>query len=132
MTRHFSEQTFDPEDLFDANTAAQIRRDRERERAEIAKAVQQENEREAARLAGIKQRNDELSKRSNARLRTHEFAAAGVDAPYVDFDGVPTISLSFLLSIGWSIRNVSGMNVLMKPTGTRPEPRETRNNEMGS
>ncbi len=61
---------------------------------------------EEAGAAIRKVRADELSHRANLSVLFDEYRRAGVSAPFVTADGIPTVSLSLLISLGWSIQNL--------------------------
>lgn len=66
---------------------------------------------------------DKLTLRANDSLRQAEFAAAGVDPP----QGF-SASLSLLLQIGWTIGEVDGRKVLLRPVA-RPMPAQRKTRE---
>lgn len=76
-------------------------------------------EEDARRAAEVKRSNDENSRVANARALLREYAAAGVRPPRVDADGVPTVSLSMLRMMGWTVESFGGEGVLVRPGGDR-------------
>lgn len=107
----------------------------ERRNAEVRA---QEERAEAARRASSKI----FSMRANAAQLVEQYVAAGVRPPIVDLDGVPTVSLSLLLTTGWRIEEETrdetehGGEVrrkLTKPPAIPPARRARgRNDEQGS
>lgn len=104
-------EPLEADDIFGAQEAADIKARQARIKAaqiafdQKAKAVDEEDRRRILKLtadAGLEQ-----------LLR--EYESAGVMAPSVDDDGNPTCSLSMLLHMGWSIGNISGERVLLRP-----------------
>jgi hypothetical protein len=80
---------------------------------------------EEAGAAIRKARSDELSHRANLSVLFDEYHRAGVSAPSVTADGIPTVSLSLLISLGWSIQNygIEGAT-LVPPIGWKPLGKE--------
>src|SRR5574337_999474 len=96
-------------DLDDLSQADEIRRKRILEEAERLDKI--EAKAEAARRA----RATAWSLETNRRQTIAEYQAAGVEPPNVDETGRPTVSLSLLLSFGWTIEQAGDRNVLVKP-----------------
>jgi hypothetical protein len=63
---------------------------------------------------------DELSARANESLRLAEFDLYGVEPP----DGM-RVSLPLLISLGWTIEEVEGQKVLVRPQPSK-QPRSRR------
>jgi hypothetical protein len=72
-------------------------------------------EHDAAAAAERKRKADDLTKRANGTVALAEYRAAGVESPSVDGDGAPRVSLSLLLSIGWTVEDVDGARELVAP-----------------
>lgn len=76
--------------------------------------------------------------RANASQLVEQYRAAGVDPPAVDAQGVPTCSLSLLLSTGWRVEEheneVGGevRRVLTRPAPPPARRARGRNDEQGS
>lgn len=126
MTRSFHEPV-DPFDLFDREKAQEIVADREERRRQHEERVKREDEQAERQRQAATRRSFQI----NARQLVAEYAAAGVSPPRVDFDGVPTVSLSMLLSLGWRVECVSGENKLVEPPPI-PARRRSSNAEQGS
>lgn len=79
-----------------------------------------------------------FSMRANAAQLVEQYLAAGVDPPAVDANGVPTCSLSLLLTTGWriaEIENEAGGEVrrtLERPPPASARRARSRNDEQGS
>lgn len=76
--------------------------------AELSKAEQE-------RAARIKLESDRRAKIGHARSLLREYEAAGVAPPFTTEEGVPTVSLSMLLMIGWSVDVFGGVATLHRP-----------------
>lgn len=112
MARSYYEP-FEAEDIFGAQEAADRKAKLER-----ARAAQKESDAllKAADEADRKRMLQLTADASKSQL-LREYESAGVMAPSVDDDGNPTCSLSMLLHMGWSIGNISGERVLLRPAG---------------
>lgn len=115
MPRHFSEP-FEPEDLFEADTARELRRRRDEERAEWRRRAEQMAADDAMREAEARGNARLLSNVANRSVLEAEYRRAGVQAIATDASGMPTVSLSLLLQLGWSVHDLSGEAVLVWPT----------------
>ena len=116
MPRDYYEPTSYDDDLFEAEEAAK-RADRRKQAEKAGDALAAE---EARQAAALRARIDERAAETNRRQVIAEYQAAGVEPLRVDGNGRPTVSLSMLLRIGWTIENISGKNVLIYPPGYRP------------
>lgn len=117
----------DPLDIFD-HAEETLRREsldaaRERNKILDAQVAQEKAERQA--------KADALSRRANQSVLVTEYVRAGVDPISVNDDGIPTVSLSFLISIGWTIEDFGGRRTLVKPPMPEPRPRR-KNHDIGS
>ena len=65
--------------------------------------------------AEAKERVDHHRDRANARALVREYRNAGVEPPYTNGHGIPTVSLSLLISNGWCIEEIGAERVLVKP-----------------
>lgn len=70
---------------------------------------------EARQLAETRARVDAARDRHNARALVREYRRFGVEPPFTNGHGIPTTSLSLLLSNGWRVEEVGGKNVLLRP-----------------
>lgn len=89
---------------------------RQRMITEGEKALAEERAEEAKRAAKATARTLD----NNRRQLLAEYERAGVEPPFVDENGKPTMSLSMLLRLGWSIKQISiehvgDERVLLKP-----------------
>jgi hypothetical protein len=83
--------------------------------------------RDAEEAAKRKASADELSRRANASALAGEYRTFGLAPPLAGGDGAPRVSLSMLLSIGWTIAKVEGAgNVLVRPPPAVKETKEQR------
>ena len=99
------------DDLFSPAEAA-------RRRAERAAMMEQAAERERVEAEAErirKQRAREFAIETSRRSLLAEYQRYGVEPLSLDGDGKPAVSLSMLLSLGWTIAEVSGKRVLVKP-----------------
>ena len=88
-------------------------------KARMAVRTKHEAEEEARR----KVEATELSMRANESIRVTEFAQAGVEPP----DGM-RVSLPLLMRLGWTIAEVDGGKVLVRPNAA-PKPRARKSRE---
>lgn len=113
---------YEPEDIFDRQEAAE-----RRARIEAAERKNAEVAAEDARLAAERKESArQLSMRANASVLITEYVKAGVEPLAVNGDGVPTVSLGFLLYQGWEVREISGVKKLIAPIPEPVRPRKTR------
>lgn len=96
-------------DLDDLSQADELRRKRILEEAERFEKI------EAAAEAERRAKATARAMETNRRQTIAEYQAAGVEPPNVDENGRPTVSLSLLLSFGWTIEQIGDRNVLVKP-----------------
>jgi len=115
MPRNFSEP-WEPEDIFDQQEAAERRRRMDAIAEHNAILAAQEAAADAARQA----ENVARVKAAHARTIIGQYQAAGVEPLAVDANGVPLLSLSMLISMGWSIVAIEGENYLVKPQHIKP------------
>jgi hypothetical protein len=110
----------DPFDMFDREEAQRRRilADTVRERAAAIEAE------EAAKQAVAKKRSTEFTLRNRDDVLCEQYRAAGVNTVHTNSEGVPTASLSLLLSIGWTIQEMDGEKRLFLPSA--PPARERR------
>lgn len=124
MRDYFDPGSYD-DDLFEAEAAKKRAADRAK-----AEAAQLDATNAQLKFAAqLKARMDERAAETNRRQLIAEYQAAGVEPPMTDGNGKPTVSLSMLLRMGWSLENISGQPTLIRPFGTRapvppvePEP----------
>lgn len=117
MRRDFHDP-WEPEDIFDREEAARRRADREAAIARNNEIIEQEAAQEAQRKEDFRL----FALRVNGDQVTAQYLAAGVEPLEVNDEGVPRTSLSLLLSIGWTIVEISGLKKLVAPPA-RPAPR---------
>jgi hypothetical protein len=132
MPRHFSEP-LELEDIFERDEAAR----RRTAAAEVARQHQLREEREAEAEAARREEARLFSLRVNAGQVMREYLSAGVEPVSVYENGTPTCSLSLLLSIGWTIREIDGHKTLIEPPPavkrkTREDYERERNEGLGS
>lgn len=106
----------DPFDFIDAISAAEDKDRRDR----MVVDAQASMRAEAARAKEAKARVDATTRRANESYLRFEYSKAGVDPPFVDGRGVPTVSLSFLLKIGWRVERMGRDAVLVRPAAFPP------------
>ena len=103
MPRSFYEPR-DPDDMFDDAPKHDRRGDaKERMRAEVARRNAEQDARDAEGKERRRERVKDVTIKANEAVLISEYQRAGVTPPYVDSNGVPTVSLSLLLSRGWEI-----------------------------
>jgi hypothetical protein len=85
-------------------------------KARMAVRTEHEAEEEANRKAAA----TELTLRANESIRVTEFVQAGVEQPI----GM-LVSIGMLMQLGWTIAEVDGKKMLVRPTG-KPRARKTR------
>jgi hypothetical protein len=102
----------DPFDMFDRDDAQRRRvlADTVRERAAAIEAEETEKQ------AVAKERSTEFTLRNRDDVLCEQYRAAGVNPVHVNSEGVPTASLTLLLSIGWTIHEVDGEKRLFLPS----------------
>lgn len=106
-------EPFEAEDIFGAQDAADRKAKLER-----ARAAQKESD-------ALLKAADEVDRKRMLQLTAdasksqllREYETAGVEPPTVDDDGHPRCSLSMLLHMGWSIGDMAGERVLIRPVG---------------
>jgi hypothetical protein len=118
--RDFSEP-WEPEDIFDREEAARRRRVRDDMIVRNAAITAQEEAAEAARQADLAARR----RQAGAEEIVGQYQAAGVKPLAVNADGVPLVSLSMLLSMGWTVVQFEGAATLVQPQHIAP-PRKKR------
>lgn len=84
-------------------------------RARLLAEAEVRRQEEERVLAETRARSTKLTLRANESFLKAEFANAGVEPPVVDDRGVPTASLSMLLSLGWRIEVMGRDRTLVKP-----------------
>jgi hypothetical protein len=128
--RDFSDP-WEPEDIFDRQAAAE-------QRAKMDAAAERnriEAERDAAETRKRKEHMDWFTLASAARRRLKDYEHAGVEPLELDANGSPTVTLSMLFWLGWTIESISGQNVLVRPQTSQQYQRKSRDdygNEQGS
>lgn len=128
MVRAFHEpREFDEFDIFDHGEAVR----RQNDRAETIRRGEERIARENAAAAQRKLESDARAMQYNRDQRLREYQTAGVRPLRTDFDGYPTCSLPFLLSLGWTIVEISGEKKLVEPPPPKPQ-RPSGNNEQGT
>ncbi len=113
--RDFSDP-WEPEDIFDRQAAAELRARMEASAAQHAAQLKHDAETEAL----AKENGRLLSIRASGSVMMTEYARAGVEPLETNGRGVPLVSLSLLLCLGWTIESISGKNVLMRPAAAAP------------
>jgi hypothetical protein len=116
--RSFSEP-WEPEDIFDRQEAAERRAYLDRLKERNAATAAQEAAAEAARHESARQFTLETTRRAIRR----DYEQAGVEPLQVDANGVPTVSLPLLLSMGWTVVDFNGERQLVRPNHKRPSLR---------
>jgi len=120
MPRSFNEP-WEPEDIFDREEAA-ARRQRMNEMMERnAVLAAQEEAAEERRRAESSAR----ARQANNETIINQYRAAGVQPLSTNADGVPLVSLTMLLSMGWKVIEFEGEPTLVRPQHTSP-PRKRR------
>lgn len=126
MSRSFHEPS-DPFDIFERQAGEERRHRLEEARVRNAEfdAI------EAAAAAERKEKARLFSLSVSKRKVAEQYIAAGVDPVQVDDEGHPTVSLSLLLSMGWTIgQQPDGFgefhNVLIRPPSAPPRERKSR------
>lgn len=110
--------TRDAFDMFELQHA-----DEKRARLEEAKRLNTERaEQDAREEAERKESLLKFSKIGHRRQLLAQYREAGVEPPLVTEDGTPRVSLTMLLSIGWTIAEVFGEKMLVRPP---VDPQET-------
>jgi hypothetical protein len=112
-------KTDELDNLF-APEEAKRRRD---DRAAMIERNVERSAREAEIEAKRRQRAREFLAETNERTRLAEYRKAGVEPPQYT-----RVSLGLLLSLGWTIEEVEGRRVLVKPP-TPPDPGPRRGRE---
>lgn len=88
---------------------------------------------ESKAAAEAKVRVDAMSARSNVGLLLNEYLVAGVEPPFTNGDGIPTVSLSMLRWQGWTVERVGEVNTLIMPMARPPvHPRKRREDYDGN
>ncbi len=83
--------------------------------------------RDSAEAAKRRASADELSRRANEAILAREYRELGLTPPFVDGAGAPSVSLSMLLSLGWTVgKGEAGGNVLVRPPAAPAETKEQR------
>lgn len=121
MSRPYHEP-YDPEDIFDRADADERRARREEAQKLNAERDAVEAEQAARRSASARVN----SMRANARILLSEYHAAGVEPMQTRPDGTPTVSLSLLRSMGWTIVQIDDRNVLVAPAARPTKPGKQR------
>jgi hypothetical protein len=108
-------------------------KDDERSAARVAAMHEDFKQRMAvleAAEAGAKERRKqdatEHSFRSNALVAWAEYRAAGVEPPRLTADGVPAFSLSLLFVLGWTIEEIDGKRLLLKPVHAKADQQRAK------
>jgi hypothetical protein len=112
--------TFELEDIFDREEAQRRRVLADTVRARAAEIDAEET----AKQAIAKARSTEFTLRNRNDVLCEQYRAAGVEPVHVNSEGVPTVSLTLILSIGWTIQEVDGEKRLFLPSA--PPAREPR------
>ena len=81
--------------------------------AEEQNAVRLRQDAEAAAKRQIEA--DKLTARANESFLLHEYRSYGIDPPFVDLGGMPTVSLALLLDMGWRVEQVGRESTLVRP-----------------
>lgn len=121
MVRQFHEP-YEPEDIFDRAEAQERRARIDAARADHEVMARHEAEQEAVR----KESAHLNSLRANDMLLRHEYERAGVEPLKTNGSGVPTVSLSLLRSMGWTIEQVGERNMLIAPAERQTKPGKQR------
>lgn len=99
------------DDLFARERAARVAASNADFRERMAQLAAHEREQEAERKA----RADATTKRANHLALMQEYRQAGVAPPILNDDGTPSLSLSMLLQLGWSIETIEDSVTLIRP-----------------
>lgn len=86
----------------------------ERRKKMVADAEAQ-MERDAEKAREAKARVDATTLRANESFLLAEYERAGVAPPFTNGRGVPTVSLSLLLSQGWRVESFGDERILVRP-----------------
>lgn len=82
---------------------------------------------EAERHAEVMESLWVRTKSSNEQQLLAQYREAGVEPPLVNAEGIPTVSLTLLLSMGWTIGDYLGERKLLRPfESIAPGPRRSR------
>lgn len=112
----------DPFDLFERQAAeaeaARLAEAKEKSRL-VLEAVARERAEAVARCA-------KWTAEANRRALLGEYQRAQVKPPFVDADGRPTVSLTLLRWMGWTIEPIGDRNVLVAPAATAETQRRRR------
>ena len=113
--RSFSDPSSWDDDLFEVDEAKRRRRAREDALAANAEIAAAEARAEVVR----RERATAVAMETNRRQVLREYEAAGVEPIAVDAAGKPVVSLSLLLSLGWTVERIGDRNVLARPATRR-------------
>ena len=101
----------DPYDFLDA-IDSQVEMER---RLKMVAAAKESMEQDAEATRQAMARATETTKRANESFLKAEYERAGVEPPFTNGRGIPTVSLSLLISQGWRVQNLGDERVLVRP-----------------